>query len=48
MHMVVNCLVNKILAKKLQKNPRLGFALLYTTKICDLNSFALSYKYLTV
>ena len=47
MQRVINCLVNKILTKKLQKNPRPGFALLYTTKICNLNSFILPYKYLT-
>ena len=45
---VVNCLVNKILAKKLQKEfLDLVFALLYIRKICNLNSFVLPYKYLT-
>ena len=47
MQRVINCLRNKILSKKLKKNPELGFALLYTTKNCNLNSFVLLYKYLT-
>ena len=47
MQRVVNCLVNKILAKKLQKKFGTCFALLYTIKICNINSFVLPYKYLT-
>ena len=47
MQRVVNCLVNKILAKNYKKIHGPGFALLYTIKICNLNSFILPYKYLT-
>ena len=48
MQRVINCLINKILSKKIiKKILGLGFALLYATKICKLNSFVLLYKYLT-
>ena len=47
MQRVINCLINKILSKNYKKIPRLGFALLYTTKNCNLNSFVLLYKYFT-
>ena len=48
MQRFVNCLVNKILYKKITKNNSgPSFALLYTTKIYNLNFFVLLYKYLT-
>ena len=47
MHRVINCLINKILPKNYKTNPGLGFALLYTTKNCNLKSFVLLYEYLT-
>ena len=47
MKRVVNCLVNKILAKNTKIILGPSFALLYIRKICNLNSFVLPYKYLT-